>query len=458
MFLKKNLTMLGIDGAVAYRVLWRLIQGLSGLVTIWIIAHYFSLDEQGFYFTFASVLSLQVFVELGLSVVIIQFASHEKAFLAWDENKGILIGKQEAKERLASLIKLIAKWYSVASLLIIMLLITAGYIFFAKQQAKYPEVTWHLPWIFLALSFSLFFCFSPFLNVLEGTGKIKEVAKVRVKQDFFANILFWLSCFCGLGLWAAPILYLGKSIAIILWVSTKWRRKFFKDCFRVIAIGKISWLKEIFPFQWKIALSWISGYLIFQLFNPILFAFQGAKVAGQMGLTLAAFNGIISLSMAWIETRVPVFGEFIARKEFRELDKLFANLFWRSLSIIIVLVMALVCAIYLLQHFRFPIGQRFLSVELVSLLAGITIMNHIIFAMASYLRAHKREPLLLCSVVIALLVLLSTYYFGKYYGATSVILGYFMITLVLGLGWVAIIFNKKKQEWHNIVNHSDYNL
>ena len=34
------------------------------------------------------------------------------------------------------------------------------------------------------------------------------------------------------------------------------------------------------------------GYFIFQLFNPVLFATEGAVVAGQMGMTLAALNGI----------------------------------------------------------------------------------------------------------------------------------------------------------------------
>jgi hypothetical protein len=36
--------------------------------------------EQGFYYTFGSVLALQVFVKLGLVTVIVQMASHEWNF------------------------------------------------------------------------------------------------------------------------------------------------------------------------------------------------------------------------------------------------------------------------------------------------------------------------------------------------------------------------------------------
>ena len=57
-------------------------------------------------------------------------------------------------------------------------------------------------------------------------------------------------------------------------------------------------MQEIFPFQWKIALSWISGYLIFQLFNPVLFATEGSKIAGQMGMTMVAISGISSISIS----------------------------------------------------------------------------------------------------------------------------------------------------------------
>ena len=47
------------------------------------------------------------------------------------------------------------------------------------------------------------------------------------------------------------------------------------------ATEKISWRKEVFPMQWKIALSFMSGYFVFQLFTPVLFHYQGAEVASQ---------------------------------------------------------------------------------------------------------------------------------------------------------------------------------
>lgn len=86
---------------------------------------------------------------------------------------------------------------------------------------------------------------------------------------------------------------------------------------------QVNYRLEIFPFQWKIALSWISGYFIFQLFNPVLFATEGAIVAGQMGMTLTVLNSIMALSFSWMTTKVPVYSELIAKKDYNQLDSLF---------------------------------------------------------------------------------------------------------------------------------------
>jgi len=54
---------------------------LAGPVGLYLIATFLTKSEQGYYYTFGSVLGLTVFFELGLSYVIIQFTSHEMAGL-----------------------------------------------------------------------------------------------------------------------------------------------------------------------------------------------------------------------------------------------------------------------------------------------------------------------------------------------------------------------------------------
>jgi hypothetical protein len=294
------------------------------------------------------------------------------------------------------------------------------------------------------------FLVMPFLSILEGCGKVKDVAKLRIKQGIIANLLLWIGLVAGWRLFSASLVYIGGFVVIAHWIGNAWRRDFFKDMLTLKAKQgvKISWRQEIFPFQWKIALSWISGYFIFALFNPVLFVYHGAKIAGQMGLTLAAYNGITTISMAWISTRVPAFGGFIAKKEFSKLDNLFFRTLRQSLVVVVLLIVIFIGIVYLLQTIQHPIGDRFLPSLPVLLLGSVTIINHIVFAQAAYLRAHKQEPLLVNSIVGAGLITLSTCFLGKWYGALGVTSGYLVLALLLGLGWVTMIFNTKRRLWH----------
>ena len=51
--------------------LQRLTQGCTGLITLFLVTRYLSLDLQGWYYTFASIAGVWVLFDLGLSVVLL---------------------------------------------------------------------------------------------------------------------------------------------------------------------------------------------------------------------------------------------------------------------------------------------------------------------------------------------------------------------------------------------------
>ena len=55
---------IGIDKAIAYTSGARIVQGVSGVGTMFFLSTFLTGVEQGFYFTFGSILALQVFFEL----------------------------------------------------------------------------------------------------------------------------------------------------------------------------------------------------------------------------------------------------------------------------------------------------------------------------------------------------------------------------------------------------------
>src|ERR1700735_369594 len=73
---------LGLDRAIAFTVMARFWSATAGLMTVLLIARFLTPKEQGYYYTFSSLVALQIVFELGFSFVVLQLASHERAELS----------------------------------------------------------------------------------------------------------------------------------------------------------------------------------------------------------------------------------------------------------------------------------------------------------------------------------------------------------------------------------------
>src|SRR5580700_9790939 len=105
---------LGLDRAIGFTVLARFWSSLAGLVTVALIARFLSPAEQGYYYTFGSLIALQIVFELGFSFVILQMASHERAHLTFSPD-GLISGNAVAHARLASVLQKALLWYTSAA-------------------------------------------------------------------------------------------------------------------------------------------------------------------------------------------------------------------------------------------------------------------------------------------------------------------------------------------------------
>jgi O-antigen/teichoic acid export membrane protein len=324
-----------------------------------------------------------------------------------------------------------------------------GYIFFKTYDNQELVVSWEYPWFLLVLSTSLLFIINPVIAFIEGLGKVKEVAILRFYQQIINLSTLILVLIMGGKLWALGIASLLTFIFLFSALYFSKYRIILINIYKSINQWQINYMQEIFPFQWKIALSWISGYLIFQLFNPVLFATEGSKIAGQMGMTLVAINGISSISISWINTKVPLFSRLIAKNNFLELDQVFYRTI-KQLSIInFLLTFGFIIFITLSIYCKFEIADRFLDISLIIILGIASFFNQFVFAWAAYLRSHKKEPFLINSTVLGILIAISVFVSANLYGVIGVVIGYSALTLFLGVPWAYYIFQSKKIEWHD---------
>ena len=338
-------------------------------------------------------------------------------------------------------------WYTTAAVLLAVFLVTVGSHFFSTHQHSGQMVAWRIPWYTTAIAATVTFQLDPILSFMEGCGFVANVARLRLAQAMTGSTLAWLALVSHHGLFAPGMIIVGNASVAAIWLFR--RRALLLPLLRhQIGGHRIGWMTEVWPFQWRIAVSWLCGYFIFQLYNPVLFAFRGAVEAGQMGMSLSLNGALLSVAVSWINTKAAPFGSMIARKEYEQLDRQFFLSVKQAFAVCTAGALT-VCAIDIyLNWAHLALAHRVLEPISLAMVLVTAPINVIVFAQATYLRAHKQEKFLPNSVLGAILVSLSTYFLGKRYGAFGIALGSLIIAVVVGLPLATYIFSKYRRIWH----------
>lgn len=435
----------GLDRAIGFSVLGRVWSTCAGVVTVTLIARFLNLREQGYYYTFSSLVAMQIIFELGFSFVVLQLAAHERAHLVIHKS-GLIEGQEVSRSRLASILQKSVRWYSIAAVLMAIGLTASGFYFFTVQHRQ-DGVAWQFPWLFVVLATSCTFQIDPVISFLEGCGKVVEVGRLRTMQAILGSLLAWAAMVGHHGLLSPALMISGQAIAGFAFLFQN--RKLLLPLLRLrTGVHSIRWAIEIWPFQWRIAVSWASSYFILQLMNPILFAYRGPVEAGRMGMSMSIATSIGAVAIAWMTTKASPFGTLIARSEFAQLDKIFFRTLWQSTAILSGAIGAVLVAIPLvIQHWP-RLGDRILPLPLFALLLLTMLCTHVVVSLAYYLRAHKKEPFLFFWVAIAVISVLLMTVLAKQWGAAGVTISYFICGGLLRLAAATLIFFKKRKEWH----------
>lgn len=443
---------IGMDKTIAYSSGSRIVQGLTGVVSVFFITTFLTGVEQGFYYTFGSILALQVFLELGLTGIMTQFVAHEASHLQLNTDNQY-VGEDKYRSRLASLVHFCVKWYAVLAFVGFVFLMIVGFIFFSRYGKEHAaDVSWKLPWLLICLGTAINTFQSPFISIFMGLGKVKEMSKIGFWQQVFLPATNWIGFALGFKLY---VLGICSIMSVVIWQTYVWKSglaHIVVNLWKSEITERVNYLKEIFPFQWKIAISWVSGYFIFQLFNPVLFATEGAVVAGQMGMTLQLLNAIQAFSMSWLNTKVPLYSRLIALKDYLQLDNIFNLTLRQMVTVCMVLLAGFFVVIWILnvtqlQFNGHVLAERFLSYLPLLLMMIPVLLNQYTNSWATYLRCHKQEPFLVISVCGALADGLSTLLLGKWFGLYGITIGYCVLTSLF-FPWGYWIYKTKKLEWH----------
>ncbi len=442
-YLRRLLEKADVDQAVAFTLLTRVSQAVGGVVSLALIAYFFLPEVQGYYYTFLSLVALQAFVELGLYLVIINLASHEWSRLKLTVS-GHIVGDRVALSRLASLTRLVAKWYAGASLIFMVGAGIAGHVFLSGSSSI--DLAWKGPWWAAVALAAAQLWLMPFLSLLEGCNQVAAINRLRFFQVAAEALAMWTLIVAGAGLWVLAGSLAVKLAVALVFLFSRYHR-FFRTLFEEVGQERIRWRHELWPMQWRLAVQGAVNYFMFSLFNPVMFHYHGATVAGQTGMTLQVISVAQGMGFAWVQTKIPRFGALVAMRDYSGLDRLWWRASTLSFTFSVLGSLIIWFTVVILNRLDIAFASRVLAPLPTGLFLIAFALLQISSYQAAYLRAHAREPFLIVGVLGGVLSGSLVFLFGSLYGSTGAAASFMSVVGLFVLPMSTFIWTRRRAEW-----------
>jgi hypothetical protein len=168
-----------------------------------------------------------------------------------------------------------------------------------------------------------------------------------------------------------------------------------------------------------------------------------------MGMSMSIAGYLWAMVLPWMSTKATPFGNLIARGEFQALDSLFFRTLKQSLILVAGIAALCMAGIEMLQRAAPRLATRMLPPHLFALLLLAAVSVFVVQSLAVYLRAHKREPFLWQSLLVAGLTSGGALLLVPRWGVPGAALTYFVCAGVVGLvlAW-AIFQGRWKTRWN----------
>ena len=312
-------------------------------------------------------------------------------------------------------------------LLFVILLIVGAYLFGAKSDSN---INWLWPWVSLSALISFELLLVPTFSILTGCKDVFFVFSLQLIKVIINTIFIWISIVLGFGIWSL-VIGAGISILISTIVLFYFRADIIIQMIKHNIKDTFNWKSEMWPMQWKIALSWLCGYFTINLFTPVLFHFQGPEAAGQMGIVFTIVNVIAFIPSLWMKPNMPKLGMYISKKNYSKLDNLFFKLLKVVITFILLTSFIMWGGFFIIDIFNFNFSSRMLPLSTVTILIIARTLSSITSPFSDYLRAHKKEPLVIPTVISSLFIAVSNIYFASKFSSYEMMVGYLSIIILL---------------------------
>jgi O-antigen/teichoic acid export membrane protein len=287
----------------------------------------------------------------------------------------------------------------------------------------------------------------PFLAILEGCGQVRSIYRLQFARAVVGNLAVWLLIPLGAELWVTVAVAAVRLACEVLWLLS------FHSDLLVTFLQRpkgqtVNWRQEVWPFQWRIGMKGLLGFLNTALMNPVVFFYHGDVAAGQFGMTWQIFTSLQAACSSWIRTRAAMFGVLIARREFTELDRIYFRLLAISTTFLALGSVAVYLIIFLLNYFAIALADRLLSPFPTAMLALAMVVLTISESQWIYIHAHKKSPHLALAAFGSLLSGFLAWWLGRQFGTIGVTAAYLFMTTCFYLPLWTAVWWTCRSNWH----------
>jgi len=184
----------------------------------------------------------------------------------------------------------------------------------------------------------------------------------------------------------------------------------------------------------------VSGFLLFQIYTPIVYYFYGSIYSAKVGLSIAIMTAFFAVSSAVLHAKLPFVIKLIANKKYNEAHHLYKKIFFKALILYFIGMLTGIFLLFYVNIFEIY-NQRVVGLHSFVILSLAWLLQLITYGLVTFTRLFKRELFVKLTLLSSIYILVTTTLIVKYMSVEYIFLG-MLSSYLFALPW---IYMKYKQ-------------
>ncbi len=370
------------DGDLVSTIVVRLSGTVVAALTAILLVRYLSPEEQGYWYTFGSILGIAAFAEMGAGQILMRFVAREQ--------EGLRQNKSESVLRLRGLYQFGVKFGIGIAILTTLIALPIGFWWLSNGTRSATD--WHSSWLLAALA-SGPAIFLGFANAyFEGWQFVAAANLRRSISSWLSLATLFVAFTSGWGLLAFGLSRILSALYGLIHIIVAHGKLITSYNLHKTTQSSFQPRKEFWPLQIRYGMTWATGIFVNGLYAPLIFKFDGPIAAGQYGMSLSIVGIISGLSTSLIGARQAKLAALAGGENLPEMSKILSGILNLSITAFSVGAAILFVVVYTDPSFLRSYIQRLLSPTNLGILVAAQFFWLLITIYTTYVRSFNTEP------------------------------------------------------------------